>query len=118
MNRIVNDFILELPEIIVDIGSISDDWINAHKSDKRYSVLDEIPSDPVLNKFILYGRSQKMPPEIVAAWSKYDWYKQWYSGRAVGRLESSDFLKWNLTAPYSSKVVMTADLQDPPGTEI
>jgi hypothetical protein len=74
--------------------------------------------DPVLNKFILYGRSQKMPPEIVAAWSKYDWYKQWYSGRAVGRLESSDFLKWNLTAPYSSKVVMTADLQDPPGTEI
>jgi hypothetical protein len=52
MNRIVNDFILGLPEIIVDVGSISDDWINAHKSDKRYSVLDEIPSDPVLNKFV------------------------------------------------------------------
>jgi hypothetical protein len=52
MTRIVNDFILELPEIIVDVDAISDDWINAHKPNKRFAVLDKIPSDPVLNKFV------------------------------------------------------------------
>jgi hypothetical protein len=36
----------------------------------------------------------------------------------VGRLESSDFVHWNFTAPFSSPVVMTADLADKPGTEI
>lgn len=74
--------------------------------------------DPALGKYVLYGRTLKTPPEIEAAWSKYDWYKHWYSGRAVGRLESSDFVKWNFTAPFSSPVVMTADLKDKPGTEI
>lgn len=74
--------------------------------------------DPALGKYVLFGRTLKTPPEIEAAWSKYDWYKAWYSGRAVGRIESSDFVHWNFTAPFSSPVVMTADLQDRPGTEI
>jgi hypothetical protein len=74
--------------------------------------------DPALRKYVLYGRTLKTPPEIEAAWSKYDWYTRWYSGRAVGRLESADFVKWNFTAPFSSPVVMTADLKDKPGTEI
>jgi hypothetical protein len=74
--------------------------------------------DPALGKYVLFGRTLKTPPEIEAAWSKYDWYKRWYSGRAVGRLESADFVKWNFTAPFSSPVVMTADLRDKPGTEI
>lgn len=74
--------------------------------------------DPALGKYVLFGRTLKTPPEIEAAWSKYDWYKNWYSGRAVGRIESSDFVKWNFTAPFSSPVVMTADLHDKPGTEI
>jgi hypothetical protein len=74
--------------------------------------------DPALGKYALYGRTLQTPPEIEAAWSKHDWYKRWYSGRAVGRLESADFVKWNFTAPFSSPVVMTADLQDKPGTEI
>lgn len=74
--------------------------------------------DPALRKYVLYGRTLKTPPEIEAAWSKFDWYKAWYSGRAVGRLESSDFVHWNFTAPFSSPVVMTADLDDKPGTEI
>lgn len=52
MIRIVNDFILELPEIIVDVDAISDNWINANKPNKRFAVLDDIPSDPVLNKFV------------------------------------------------------------------
>jgi hypothetical protein len=74
--------------------------------------------DPALGKYVLYGRTLKTPPEIAAAWSKYDWYRAWYSGRAVGRLESSDFVHWNFTAPFTSPVVLTADLQDKPGTEI
>jgi len=74
--------------------------------------------DPALGKYVLFGRTLKTPPEIEAAWSRYDWYKNWYSGRAVGRIESSDFVKWNLTAPFSSPVIMTADLEDKPGTEI
>lgn len=74
--------------------------------------------DPALGKHVLFGRTLKTPPEIEAAWSKYDWYRNWYSGRAVGRLESTDFEKWNFTAPFSSPVVMTADLKDKPGTEI
>ncbi len=74
--------------------------------------------DPARNKWVLFGRTLKMPSEVVAAWSKYDWFKQWYSGRAVGRLESADFVKWDFTAPLSSPVVMTADVEDQPGTEI
>jgi len=52
MNRIVNDFILELPELEVDIDAISDEWIDAHKPEKRFAVLKEMPSDPVLQKLI------------------------------------------------------------------
>ena len=52
MNRIVNDFILELPELEVDIDAISDAWIDAHKPEKRFAVLKEMPSDPVLQKLI------------------------------------------------------------------
>jgi hypothetical protein len=74
--------------------------------------------DPAVGKYVLFGRTLKTPPEIEAAWSRYDWYKAWHSGRAVGRIESSDFVKWNFTAPFSSPVVMTADLQDKPVTEI
>jgi hypothetical protein len=74
--------------------------------------------DPALDKYVLFGRTLKTPPEIEAAWSRYDRYRNWYSGRAVGRLESSDFVHWNFTAPFTSPVVMTADLQDKPVTEI
>ena len=74
--------------------------------------------DPALEKYVLFGRTLKKPPEIEAAWSKYDWYKDWYSGRAVGRVESADLVKWNLTESGTAPVVMTPDLQDEPGTEI
>jgi hypothetical protein len=52
MHRIVNDFVLELPEIQVDIDAISDEWIDAHKPEKRFAVLKEMPSDPILQKLI------------------------------------------------------------------
>src|SRR4051812_3323026 len=74
--------------------------------------------DAPRSKYVLYGRTRKALPEVVEAWSKYDWYKNWFSGRAVARVESVDFVNWNFTAPESAPVVMTADVQDPPGTEI
>lgn len=42
--------------------------------------------DERLGKHILYGRTLQVPAEIEAAWSKFDWYKNWYSGRAVLRI--------------------------------
>ncbi len=74
--------------------------------------------DPLLERYVLFGRVLKTPTEVEAAWSGYDWYRAWHSGRAVGRIESADFVKWNFTEPASAPVVLTADLQDPPGTEI
>jgi hypothetical protein len=74
--------------------------------------------DPVSNKFVMFGRTGKTLPEVEAAWSKYDWYKHWHSGRAVARVESDDFVKWNYVDPNSAPVVLTATLEDDPGTEI
>jgi len=74
--------------------------------------------DEAHKKYVLYGRTKKTLPEVEAAWSKYDWYKQYHSGRAVARLESSDFLKWDFTDPATAPVVLTADIEDEPGTEI
>jgi hypothetical protein len=74
--------------------------------------------DPARAKYVLYGRTLKALPEVVAAWQTNDWFKQWFSGRAVARIESADFLKWDFTKPDTAPVVMTADLEDKPGTEI
>ena len=74
--------------------------------------------DPAHEKYVLYGRTLKARPEVAAAWQTNDWFKRWFSGRAVARVESSDFLTWDFTKPDTAPVVMTADLQDPPGTEI
>jgi hypothetical protein len=74
--------------------------------------------DPARGKYLLYGRTLKARPDVVAAWQKNDWFKEWFSGRAVARVESADFLKWDFTKPDTAPVVMTADLQDKPGTEI
>ncbi|MEP0844927.1 MAG: hypothetical protein HRF43_19675 [Phycisphaerae bacterium] len=74
--------------------------------------------DPARDRYVLYGRTRKTLPEVEAAWSKYDWYKDWHSGRAVARVESPDFLTWDFTRPASAPVVLTADLGDKPGTEI
>jgi hypothetical protein len=57
-------------------------------------------------------------PEVKAAWSIHEGFKQWYSGRAVARLESDDFVKWDFARPLTAPVVMTADIQDKPITEI
>lgn len=74
--------------------------------------------DPVRSRYVLFGRTRKTLPEVEAAWSGYDWYKDWHAGRAVARVESPDFLRWDFRDPASAPVVMTADTQDLPGTEI
>jgi hypothetical protein len=74
--------------------------------------------DPARNKYVLYGRTRKPLPEVVAAWQTNAWFKNWFSGRAVARVESADFLKWDFTKPDTAPVALTADLHDKPGTEI
>ena len=74
--------------------------------------------DPQRNTYVLYGRTRKTLPEVAAAWSKFDWYMDWHSGRAVARVESPDFLNWDYTKPATAPVVLTTDVGDKPGTEI
>jgi len=74
--------------------------------------------DTNLQKYVLYGRTKKVLPEVAKAWSTNAWFKNWFSGRAVARVESADFVHWNFTRPDTAPVVMTADLEDKPGTEI
>jgi hypothetical protein len=74
--------------------------------------------DPAREKYVLYGRTLQVRPELVAAWQTNDWFKQWFSGRAVARVESADFCRWDFTKPGTAPVVLAADLQDKPVTEI
>jgi len=74
--------------------------------------------DPARQHYVLYGRTRKALPEVVAAWCTNEWFKNSFSGRAVARVESADFLKWDFTKPDTAPVALTADLQDQPGTEI
>jgi len=74
--------------------------------------------DPARQRYMLYGRTRKALPEVVAAWSTNDWFRNSFSGRAVARVESADFLKWDFTRPDTAPVALTADLKDQPGTEI
>src|ERR1051325_11190970 len=69
-------------------------------------------------QWVLYGRTRRALPEVEAAWKTNTWFKNWFSGRAVARVESPDFLQWNFTKPDTAPVALTADLDDKPGTEI
>jgi hypothetical protein len=69
-------------------------------------------------RWVLYGRTRKPTPEVVEAWKTNAWFKNWFSGRAVARVESPDFLSWNFTKPDTAPVALTADRGDKPGTEI
>jgi len=74
--------------------------------------------DTNLQKYVLYGRTKKVLPEVEKAWSTNTWFKNWFSGRAVARIESTDFVHWDFTRPDTAPVVLMADLDDKPGTEI
>jgi len=74
--------------------------------------------DTNLGKYVLYGRTRKGLPEVVEAWKTNAWFKDWFSGRAVARIESPDFVHWNFAQPDTAPVALTAELSDKPGTEI
>lgn len=78
--------------------------------------------DAKADKFILYGRTKFIAPGLMDAWltgnAADEWVKRYFWGRSVARVESPDFIHWNITEPAEGPVVMTADTKDAPGTEI
>ena len=74
--------------------------------------------DPSIQSYVLYGRTKFLPPEVRQAWSSHPWFRDWFSARSVARVESKNFLEWNFTDPGTAPVVMSSDIEDPPGTEI
>jgi len=65
------------------------------------------------DKYVIYGRTLKMMPEIQKAWKGYDWFESVYGGRAVIRSTSRDFINWK-----PAEFILGPDLKDPPSTEI
>lgn len=74
--------------------------------------------DPARRKYVLYGRTKDSSEDVKAAWQADTWAQEHFWGRAVARIESDDFLNWDYRDPATAPVVMKADAQDPPATEI
>lgn len=74
--------------------------------------------DPISRRYVLYGRTKFASPEVLAAVADKPWLHFW--GRSVIRAESKpdNFLHWEQVEPNSGELVLTADAQDPPGSEI
>ena len=73
--------------------------------------------DPALGEYVLYGRTKHIPPAISKAWQDDPWFK-YHWGRSVARVQSPDFLRWDFSDPATAPVVMSADTNDLPCTEI
>lgn len=73
--------------------------------------------DPAREKYVLYGRTHLVLP-TTRAWYDGKGERHHHGGRCVARVESSDFLEWNITEPRQSPVVVAADTEDLPGDEI
>ena len=69
-------------------------------------------------KFVFYGRTKYVSPEVRKEWDEDEWCKKNCWGRSVTRIESPDFLHWNYAERSSGPVVLTVDEHDPVGTEI
>lgn len=74
--------------------------------------------DPARSKYVLYGRTKYVPPGLLDAWKADDWVRKHFWGRAVARVESPDFLHWDIVDPAKAPMVMAPDAKDRPGTEI
>ena len=74
--------------------------------------------DPAREKYLLFGRTKYVAADLLSAWKADDWVKRHHWGRSVMRAESADFLRWDFSEHGKAPMVMTADAQDPPGTEI
>ena len=96
----------------------------------RWKTIDDFASDAICDGathwmhdsakdcYVVYGRTKSTLPDVQAAWSKEPWFGRYHWGRAVARISSPDFLTWDHTKPASAPVVLTADLDDRPVTEI
>ena len=73
--------------------------------------------DAARNKYVLYGRTHLLLP-TKRKWHDDKGERHHHGGRCVARVESSDFLKWNISEPRQSPVILAADTQDLPGDEI
>lgn len=86
--------------------------------------------DAARDKYVQYGRTKYIAPEVAAAWglqglptvamspSWHEFVKKTVWGRAVARIESPDLISWDVQEAGKSPVVLTADTYDSPGTEI
>lgn len=74
--------------------------------------------DPARERYVLYGRTKYVSPEVEQACAQDAWAREHFWGRSVARVESPDFLNWDFKDPASAPVVMTVDTQDRPGDEI
>lgn len=74
--------------------------------------------DPARGKYVLFGRTKHLPPELLDVWNADDWVRKHFWGRVVARVESADFLHWDIVDPGKAPIVMASDAKDPPGTEI
>ena len=63
--------------------------------------------DTLTNRYVLYGRTKLTPQTVGTRWRSWGW------GRAVTRLESTDFRTWS-----KGELMMAADARDPKGSEI
>jgi hypothetical protein len=74
--------------------------------------------DPARQKYVLYGRTKFVPPEVGRMWAEDAWCKRNCWGRAVTRIESPDFINWDIIERRAGPVVLAPDVQDPVGTEL
>ncbi len=74
--------------------------------------------DSARNRYVLYGRTKHVPPGLLEAWNADAWVRKHFWGRAVVRVESPDFLRWDIADPAKAPLVMAPDAKDPPGAEV
>lgn len=73
--------------------------------------------DSVRGKYVLYGRTKFVAPEVKQMWAEHPWCEKRCWGRAVTRVESPDFIHWDPADPGVGPVVLAPDAEDPVGTE-
>jgi len=74
--------------------------------------------DPVSRRYLLYGRTKFASPEVLAAVADKPWLHFWGRSVICAQSKPNDFLHWEQVEPNSGELVLTADVQDPPGSEV
>jgi len=71
--------------------------------------------DPATGRYVLYGRTKHIAPEVQKLWGEDKFFQQHHWGRAVRRAESEDFVHWT---PDEGQLILAVDTLDGPGHEI